>query len=165
MCFLSSCLLSSFRSVELGKTNRQLEILDQTAEIIIKSFNENDLDMLRTVLSSKALESDDLEKGFAYSCELMGSEISEITRKGCPIGGYWDSGKSSEKGDASFDIMTKSGKKLGLYFEYWYSNDFDEALVGLNRIELYEQDAMDEQFKSGRLYEQSGIYNPDWDNE
>lgn len=160
MCFFTSC--RTFRSKELSKTKNEQEILEQKANFIIKAFEENDLTLLDTILSSKALDSQDLEEGFAYSYELLGNEIVEIVQKGCPVETHYDSGKSSKKADASFNITTKSGKKVNLYFEYWYSNKFDETLIGVNRIKFAN---LEEDYKSGRFYKQSGIYNPKWDIE
>lgn len=163
MCFLTSC--QTFRSKELSETNDKLEILEETAQSIIKAFEENDLTMLKTVLSRKALETIDLEEGFAYSCELLESDIAKIEQKGCPIEAHFDSGKSSKKADASFNITTESGKRFNLFFEYWYTNEFDESQIGVNRIKVSNRnEAMsDPNFKPGRLYNRSGIYNPAWD--
>lgn len=164
MCLLSACF--SFRARELGKTGQELEILDEQAHVILKALEGNDFALLSPVLSGKALETEDLQEGFDYSCKLLETEqVVELEQGGCPISSHYGAGNSYKKSNASYRVKTESGRTLNLYFEYWYSHESDKTVLGVNRIKLYDLDTIDENFKAGRLYERAGIYNPNWDSE
>lgn len=162
--FLSGCGL--YGQKLLNETDEQQAILSVTSQSIILALETNSITVLDGVLSESCMEQLDLKKGFLYSCDLIDGEIVEIEQLGCPITSHREGKKVSIKADASFLITTSSGKKYNLYFEYWYKNDFYENKIGVDRIKVSDIDISKSNLKyiSGRFYQRSGIYCPDWDD-
>ena len=162
MLFFSSCKNFGFK-----KTKSEKDVLQEKSDLILDSFSQNDINILKDILSDSALDTSDLQKGFDYCVELLGENIVSTKNVVAPISDYWDSGKSSKKSDASFTVTTSSGKEYSIYFEYWYKNDFDTSKIGVNRIRIVEEDSalLDPEFKKSSDYVRSGIYNPSWDDE
>jgi len=161
MCFVCSCSL--FYPNRFNRTNDESNVLKNVGSIIIDDFINNNMDDLRTYLSPKALQTDDLNEGFSYIHGLLTeSQIVNIEQKGSPIQGQFKWNERWEKGSTSFIITMSSGISYCLYFEYWFVNQTDESMLGINRIEIFNNGEINETFNSNKFSSYTGIYNPKW---
>lgn len=157
MCFTNSC----------GRTliySDSGEIITKVGEAIVQDFIEGDFEGIKEYLSPKALETSDLYEGFSYVHGLLTeSEIVNIEQKGTPISGHKEKGASWEKGLTSFHITMSSGVTYSLRIEYWFKNEVDSSLMGLNRVLFMNlEDSYLASYNREKFSDKSGIYNPNW---
>lgn len=156
MCFTCSCGRQHLYS-------NNDEIITTVGEAIVQDFINNDFEGIKEYLSPKALETADLYEGFSYVHGLLTeSEIVNVEQKGTPISGHKEKGASWEKGSTSFHITMSSGVTYCLYFEYWFVNQIDEEMLGVSRVEIFNNDEADETYDLNKFSSYIGIYNPGW---
>ena len=157
MCFTCSCGRQHLYS-------NNDEIITTVGEAIVQDFINNDFEGIKEYLSPKALETADLYEGFSYIHGLLtGSEIVNVEQKGTPISGHKEKGASWEKGSTSFHITMSSGVTYSLRIEYWFKNEIDNTLIGLNRVLFMNlEDAYLDSYNRDKFSDKSGIYNPNW---
>jgi len=166
MGLLSSCGYGYPHKRYLDETANETKTVKDTGEAAINAILNNDVLSLKTLLSKKAIGTDDLEDGFNYVYQkLTESEIVEIEQSGCHIGQHFGKNQNTKKGTMSFRLTTKSGIVWAFRIEYWFYNQVDESLVGLNRILLLNmEDAYKDDYDREKFSDRSGIYNPNWGN-
>ena len=154
--------------VDMEKDQEELEILNNTYDIVVNAFQKKDIDALYSVLSAEALATDDLEVGFEYSCKFFTEEILSVDLSYGYSGGTTEHGTNRASGFrcVSATLTTVSGNSIDVWFEYWFNNDFSPNKIGVNRIKInYTDETFKDNYIGGSRYIRSGIYNPDWDND
>ena len=137
---------------------------DEAQEVIVEALANQDAELLKTVLSERALESSDLEAGIEYSFELFEGTVIDIEKKGSQISGYYESGQHSKKISQIYILTTDSGRVYDLYIELWGQQPFDPDRLGVDKMKIYDKEADDSDQVSIYELENSGIYNPSWDD-
>ena len=112
------------------------EILKATFQVIVDSLVNKNIELLKSIMSDNALNTDDFEDGFEYCCNLLDGEITEIKQKGSPIYTHLEKGNKWKKGDAEFHITIDSKIVYIVNFEYWYSCESDPGKLGVDRIKI-----------------------------
>ncbi len=151
----------------INKDQEEYEILNDTCNIIINSLQQNDITAIYDILSPAALETDDLETGFNYSCQFFTEEISGIELSAGYSGGTTEHGtdRASNFRCGNATVTTPSGDSIDVWFEYWFNNDFAPDKVGVNRIKVhYTSEKFNNNYIAPSKYDRSGIYTPEWDN-
>ena len=136
-----------------GDTQSQV---DATGNTIIEALQTDNADLLKSVLSTNALATEDLNNGVQYCFNLFEGTAVEITKLGCPEHDRFNSGIHIKQTDCSFIVKTDAKKTYYLFFILQTKNDQDRGSVCVNYIELQNN----EEYISIDSPRQYGIYNP-----
>ena len=160
MLFMVGCSNHYFLSSSKNRKNAEA-----VGETIIDALNNQDAELLKSVLSEKALNTEDIDDSIAYCFELLDGNISSFEKYGFPESGSLDSEqhKQSRIIEGNYKLITNSGNEYYLYFVYCAIQDFDETEVGVNLLRIRVIDG--NEYKSLTEYGRAGIYNPKWDRE
>lgn len=152
--------------------------LDDIAERIVASFEEDDIAPIESLLSQSALETDDLMEGIHYAHELLEPyEEIQVTDGGHSEGDLFLRGGRANWYDYYYDVEA-DGDKFCLRFQYFTFNDIYPTDKGLFRVYFASEEQTEwegDRFKKhqggpfyplhwnyGARYERAGIYNPEW---
>lgn len=156
-------MLSLFSGCNSDFTKNEI---DTQANTIFEAIKTKNVDLLKTVLSQNALNSEDLESGIEYCFDLLGEKNFEIEKMGCPEHDRFDSGKRKKWIDGAYIITTDEGIEYFLDFSYWIINENDNNYLGINTMKIsINTTDVSQQYISSSEYQRFGIYNPDWDTE
>ena len=141
--------------------------VEEVGETITEAIKTKDADLLKTVLSEKALVTDDLDKGIDYLFSFVDEEISSVETLARPESRHYDGAqrKYSVEFLCMYSISTNSGKEYLLYFCYNTVQDFDETELGVNRIMILVDDDLPSEYKVITEYTRAGIVTPDWSDD
>ena len=70
------------------------------------------------------------------------------------------SGEKWKRSLVLFNVKTEYEKVYILEFEYWFFNEADKTLEGVNRIDFYEESDIELHAFPDSFSEYSGIYTP-----
>ena len=145
--FFGSCAFNK------GDTRSQVDTAGNT---IIEALKTEDAELLKSVLSANALATEDVNDGIQYCFQLFEGTPVEITKLGCPEHDRFNAGIHIKQIDCSFIVKTDAKKTYYLFFILQTKNDQDKGSVGVNYIELQNN----EEYISIDSPRQYGIYNP-----
>lgn len=140
--------------------------IDSQVNIIFEAIRTKNSDLLKSVLSQNALNSEDIDKGLEYCFDLIGEKNFEAEKLGCPEHDIFDSGKRKKWIDGAYIITTDENIQYFLDFSYWIINENDENCLGINTLKISKNTSdYSQNYISSSQYQCFGIYNPDWDTE
>ena len=138
--------------------------LEMQASTVFEALKTENAELFKNVLSSNALNSEDIRTGIAYCFELLGKKEFETEKLGCPEHVRYEYGKTKKWIDGAYTITDNDGTEYFLDFSYWIINDFDENYIGINTLKISEKsNDSSQQDTSSSNYNRFGIYNPEWD--
>lgn len=160
--FISNLASCGFNSIRYNSRMRD-DKLDEIQHVLVTAITNKDEKLMKSVLSSEALNSADLQDGIQYCFELLDGNVIEIEKKGCMETGSANSRKVSKMIEGNYIITTEKGIQYYLRFEWWYVQEHEPDKLGVNVVELSGVES--ENSKPSLDYNRSGIYNPQWDED
>ena len=160
MLFLTGCSRPQDQEVDI-------QIAEATGETLIEAIKTKDADLLKTVLSEKALATDDLDEGIEYLFNFVDEEIRSVEELEFPEYGTFERGTSKKSLGffCRYRLFTSDDKAYLLYFCYNAVQDFDETELGVNRIMILVDDDSPYEYKVITEYTRAGIVTPDWSDD
>lgn len=156
---------SNSRLSELDRTvDSEQEKIMEIQKIIVDALNEQDENTMKQYLSQRALESPDLEEGFAYIWGLFRDEITVLEKKGCPVHETLSADGDTKMLEGNFVLADADEKRFTLHFEFWSENEIDPDKEGINLIKMTEYRERTDNAVSAS-FTCAGIYNPAWDED
>ncbi len=139
------------------------EILENAGNQITDALVKKDIEALKEVMSLAALETDDFEKGFEYSCSFF-DENDEIVSK--EFSGY-NNGTYlgvSTFGSRACEITTASGKIIVVSYKCYYMDKENPKNVGVYSLVVTSAGSAVPDERSDYFRSRAGIYNPEWND-
>lgn len=160
MLFLAGCSRLQDQEVDI-------QIAKATGETLIEAIKIKDAELLKSVISEKAMNSDDLEYGIEYLFSFIDKEISSVEELEFPEYGTFERGtrKKSLGFFCRYRLFTPDDEAYLLYFCYNAVQDFDETELGVNRIMILVDDDSPYEYKVITEYTRAGIVTPDWSED
>ena len=160
-CMILFSLCGCSRKTWLNKTNSEISAIKRTGEILVESIKGNNIEDFSKLLSHKAIQSDDLKEKFSKLHNVFINErIIEIEYIRSPIEEHIEMGEKWKRSLVLFNVKTEYEKVYILEFEYWFFNEADKTLEGVNRIDFYEESDIELHAFPDSFSEYSGIYSP-----
>lgn len=138
---------------EIGKK------LEAVGNEVIDALINNDIEALKVLMSPSAVDTDDFEKGFEYSCSFFDEEIISRT-----MGGY-SNGTSltlSTFGTTGFELITASQNTISVSIKYYFTYIEHPENVGVYALTVTTPDSAHPNEHSDYYHNRPGIYNPEW---
>ncbi len=155
-----------FRMANLNSITEDQNKTDEVANIIIKALDQKNPELLKSVLSQKALQTSDLDEGIEYTFGLYEGTMTGSKSNGCPVGTRYGPEGRRKRAEGNYSITTDQGKTYDLFFEYVFISKPNPDEVGVNRIKISGEEEMNaDEYIPGFRYICPGIYNPTWDSE
>lgn len=140
---------------------------EKSGETIIEAIKTQDPELLKSILSEKALASEDLDEGIEYLFQIFDSEIISYEKRQWPEKQHHDNSlhKHSVMLTCRYKLITSSGEEYELTYCYNTVQDFDNTELGVNRIRAYWLKDTTPFPTTLSNYARAGVYSPAWDEE
>ena len=157
LCFVGIIICFVFLGCAFNGSNTRSQIA-AVGNTIVEALETGNADLLQSVLSKNALATEDLNDGVQYCFDLFEGTSVEVIKLGCPEQDSFNAGIHIKQIDCSFIVKTDAEKTYYLFFILQTQNEQDNGCVGVNYIELQDN----EEYLNIESYRRCGIYNPLW---
>ena len=131
-----------FRMANLNSITEDQNKTDEVANIIIKALDQKNPELLKSVLSQKALQTSDLDEGIEYTFGLYEGTMTGSKSNGCPVGTRYGPEGRRKRAEGNYSITTDQGKTYDLFFEYVFISKPNPDEVGVNPIKISGEEEM-----------------------
>lgn len=137
---------------------------EQMADIgnqIVDALIAKDIDALKEIMSPFAVDTDDFEKGFEYSCSFFDEEIVSRELHGCTNGTLQGVYRRSS---SAIVLTTVNQKEIVVSFKCYFTHRRESDKIGVDCITVTTPNSIHPNEHDDYYRNRSGIYNPEWND-